>query len=428
MSQSVLDDALQRLTRIGEAAQIPQQTIKALSHPKATMKVNLEVRMDNGELAYFPAYRCQYNNLLGPTKGGIRYHPDVHEHEVQALALWMTLKCAAVNIPFGGGKGGIEVDPKSLSPFELERLSRAYVRSMADFIGPRNDIPAPDVYTNAMIMGWMMDEYEKITRTKAPDVITGKPIALGGSVGRDDATGRGAYLCIKELEQRDELVPEQTTVAVQGFGNGGYHVARLLSADGYKVVAVSDSQGAIYRKEGLNVESVYKQKQETKELKAVYCEGSVCENQDQESMSNEQLLQLDVDILIPAALDSVITADNADKVRAKYIVEIANGPVTSEADAILSDNNIIVVPDILANAGGVTVSYFEWVQNRSGHYWSLERVHDELKEVITTAFKKADELAQEHSIDFRDAVYRLALKRICAGVSAHGTPDYFNGG
>ncbi|TLX49539.1 glutamate dehydrogenase [Pseudoalteromonas ruthenica] len=427
MSSTTFDDAVARLKRIGDAIQCSQHVLNTLSHAQAMMHVNVEVRMDDGHVQYFPGYRCQHNNVLGPTKGGIRFHPEVDSEEVQALALWMTLKCAVVDIPFGGAKGGVSVDPKTLSPFELERLSRAYVRSMADFIGPERDIPAPDVYTNALIMGWMMDEYEKITRVKNPGVITGKPLALGGSIGRDDATGRGAYLCIKELEKRDNLDPKQTTVAVQGFGNGGYHVARLLANDGYKVVAVSDSKGAIYRQEGLNVDSVYQQKQEHKELKAVYCEGSVCESQDYDTLSNEELLHCDVDILIPAALGGVITADNAEQVKARYIVEIANGPVTSDADSILKQQGVIVIPDILANAGGVTVSYFEWVQNRCGYQWSRERVEQELEQVMRRAFARANEQVQRQELDFRDAVYAVALKRLSDGIEAHGTPDYFNG-
>ncbi|MCF2861800.1 Glu/Leu/Phe/Val dehydrogenase [Pseudoalteromonas sp. Cnat2-41] len=427
MSSTTFDDAVTRLKRIGDAIQCSQQVLNTLSHAQAMMHVNVEVRMDDGHVQYFPGYRCQHNNVLGPTKGGIRFHPEVDSEEVQALALWMTLKCAVVDIPFGGAKGGVSVDPKTLSPFELERLSRAYVRSMADFIGPERDIPAPDVYTNALIMGWMMDEYEKITRVKNPGVITGKPLALGGSIGRDDATGRGAYLCIKELEKRDNLDPQQTTVAVQGFGNGGYHVARLLANDGYKVVAVSDSKGAIYRQEGLNVDSVYQQKQEHKELKAVYCEGSVCESQDYDTLSNEELLHCDVDILIPAALGGVITAENAEQVKARYIVEIANGPVTSDADSILKQQGVIVIPDILANAGGVTVSYFEWVQNRCGYQWSRERVEQELEQVMRRAFARANEQVQRQELDFRDAVYAVALKRLSDGIEAHGTPDYFNG-
>lgn len=428
MSATVFDDAITRLARIGEQTGCSKHVVEALSHPNTMLNVNVEVRMDDGHTRYFPGYRCQHNNMLGPTKGGIRFHPDVGAQEVQALALWMTLKCAVVDIPFGGGKGGVTVDPKSLSPMELERLSRAYVRAMADFIGPERDIPAPDVYTNARIMGWMMDEYEKITRKKNPAVITGKPIALGGSLGRDDATGRGAYLCIKALAERDCLSPEETTVAVQGFGNGGYHVARLLVKDGFNVVAVSDSQGAIYRQSGLDIDSVYQQKQEHKELKAVYCDGSVCETLDHDTLSNDELLTLDVDILIPAALDSVITTDNAAQIQARYIVEIANGPVTSDADAILKDKGIVVIPDILANAGGVTVSYFEWVQNRTGYRWSKNKVREELSEVINTAFSRANERVQEQGLDFRDAVYAVALERLSQAIEAHGTVDYFNGG
>ncbi|MCO7226706.1 Glu/Leu/Phe/Val dehydrogenase [Pleionea sp. CnH1-48] len=426
MSTDVFSDALNRVKQIGESADVSPEIIEGLMHPKATMTASLPVRMDDGSTKHFTGYRCQYNNVLGPTKGGIRYHPDVSLEEVQALALWMTIKCAVVGLPYGGGKGGVIVDPKHLSPMELERLSRSYVRAMADFIGPQTDIPAPDVYTNARIMGWMADEYEAIKRVKAPGVITGKPVRLGGSLGRDDATGRGAYLCVLELAKKKGLNPAETTVAVQGFGNGGYHAVRLLQDAGYKVVAISDSQGGIYSDNGFDVNSIYQEKQRSRRVRAVYCEHSVCELVDHKSISNEELLELDVDILIPAALEGVITAKNAANIKAKYIVEVANGPIESDADPIIDEKGIVVIPDVLANAGGVTVSYFEWAQNRAGYAWTLEEVHQRLEHIMQKSFADVWELTESENRSMRDAAYTVAMRRIGQGIEAHGTRDYFN--
>ena len=421
----IFSDAVARLERLGDQAGVSPELIDALRSPKATLQASLPVRMDDGSTRYFGAYRCRYNDTLGPTKGGIRFHPGVTREEVQALALWMTVKTAVVGIPYGGAKGGVTVDPKALSPMELERLSRAYVRAMADFIGPDTDIPAPDVYTNARIMGWMMDEYETIHRVKAPAVITGKPVRLGGSLGRDEATGRGAYLCIRELARAREIDPVQTRVAIQGFGNAGYHVARLLRADGYRIVAVSDSKGAIYSDDGFDVESLYQHKQDTRELRGVYCEGSVCELVEHKKITNKELLELDVDMLIPAALEGVIGPHNAAQVRAPIIVEVANGPISGEVDAALLERGTLVVPDVLANAGGVTVSYFEWVQNRAGYYWTLEEVRERLEEIMTRAFGVVWDTAQRDGNGLRAAAYGAALRRLEEGALAHGTSEYF---
>lgn len=425
MSDNILDDALARVRRIGGNAGIDDEVISALMHPKATMSVSLPVRMDDGSIRYFSAYRCHYNTILGPSKGGVRYHWEVNLKEIQALALWMTIKCAVVNLPFGGGKGGITVDPKQLSLMEVERLSRTYVRAMADFIGPERDIPAPDVYTNARIMGWMMDEYEAIKRLKAPGVITGKPVSLGGSLGRDDATGRGAYICIKQLEKKHGWDPRDIKVAVQGFGNGGYHAVRLLQADGYRIVAISDSKGGIYTPDGFDVQSIYQQKQQTKEVKGVYCHHSVCELVDHDKITNAQLLELPVDILIPAALDGVIHQDNAHRIQARFIVEIANGPILGEVDDIIGQKGIVVVPDVLANAGGVTVSYFEWVQNRNGFAWELEEIHRRLSSTMIKSFDAAWKIAETEGCSLRDAVYMLAMHRLADAIEAHGTQKFF---
>lgn len=426
MNSNIFNDALIRLTQYGETAGASQEVIDSLMHPSSTLAVTLPVRLDNGVTKYFAGYRCRYNNTLGPTKGGIRFHPDVCLEEVQALALWMTIKCAVVNLPYGGAKGGIVVDPKQLSPMELERLSRAYVRAMGDFIGPRTDIPAPDVYTNARIMGWMMDEYEAIKRIKCPGVITGKPVRLGGSLGRDDATGRGAFLSILELAKKEQLDPQETTVAVQGFGNGGYHVARLLQDAGFNVVAISDSQGGIYSPNGFDIASIYEEKQRSRHVRAVYCDQSVCEVVDHDVISNEELLKLDVDILIPAALEGAITESNAAAIKANYIVEIANGPILSNADAAIEEKGIKVVPDVLANAGGVSVSYFEWVQNQQGLRWTLDDVHTRLQGIMTDAFSEVWAIAEGRGLSLRSAAYALAFRRIGEAVEAHGTRDYFS--
>ncbi len=425
MADNVFKDALIRVRDYGESADVSSEVIDSLMHANSVLKATLPVRMDDGSTRHFTGYRCRYNSTLGPTKGGIRFHPGVNMAEVQALALWMTIKCAVVGLPYGGGKGGVIVDPKALSPMELERLSRAYMRAMADVIGPHTDIPAPDVYTNARIMGWMMDEYEAIKRTKSPAVITGKPVRLGGSLGRDDATGRGAYLCIAELAKRHKFDPKKTTVAVQGFGNGGYHVARLLQEAGYRIVAISDSKGGIYSPDGFDVASIYEEKQRSRRVRAVYCEQSVCEIVEHDAISNDDLLRLNVDILIPAALEGVITEENAATIRAPYIVEVANGPVVSGADVILEKNGTVVVPDVLANAGGVTVSYFEWVQNLQGFKWTLEEVHSRLQAIMVAAFGEIFDLAGERKLSMRNAAYVLAIQRIGEAVEAHGTRDYF---
>ena len=430
MSQSLFSDASQRLDEALKYASISEDAIERLKLPKSSLKVSIPVRMDSGELRIFPGYRVRYDDTRGPTKGGIRYHQDVSSDEVQSLAFWMTFKCAVANLPFGGGKGGITVNPKELSPFELERLSRGYIDAVADFIGPDIDIPAPDVYTNQMIMGWMVDEYSIIKRQITPAVITGKPLTMGGSLGRDTATAMGAFFTIEATWPKLGLngSPADTTVAVQGFGNAGAIVAELLFNAGYKVVAVSDSKGGVYRREGLDIPSVRQFKDSTRTLKAVYCEDTVCSIVEHETITNEELLALDVDILAPAALENQITEANARDIKAKAVYELANGPTTPGADEILRQRDVVVFPDILVNAGGVTVSYFEWVQNRQGLYWTLEQVNQQLKQMMVEETERIWTIAQEQGISPRTAAYVHALNRIGDAVQAKGTKDYFTDG
>jgi len=421
----LFQDALRRLDAAGAHSAIDAEALERLRHPRLIVEVAIPVRMDDGSLRTFRGYRVRHSDVRGPGKGGIRYHPNVSLSEVKALALWMTCKTACVGIPFGGAKGGVVVDPKELSKLELERLSRGFVREIADFIGPETDVPAPDVYTNAMIMGWMMDEYSKVVRCRTPAVITGKPIANGGSLGRDDATGRGAFTCIAQLEKHRGWKPADVCVAVQGFGNAGQHVARLLFEAGYRVVAVSDSRGGIHCADGFDVPSLIRTKNAERSLRPVYCMGSVSEIVDADKITNEELLELDVDLLIPAALENQITAENAARVRAPVIVEVANGPVTSEADAVLNGRGALVVPDILANAGGVTVSYFEWVQNKAGYYWTEEEVHQRLHAIMSREFEAVYARAEKGGLDMRTAAYAHALDRLGAAIESQGTYAYF---
>lgn len=422
---NLFTDATQRLEQALKYLSLPEDAIQYLKFPRASLQVSIPVRMDNGSLQIFQGYRVRYDTTRGPAKGGVRYHPQVSLDEVQSLAFWMTFKCAALNLPFGGAKGGITLDPKLLSRMELERLSRGYIDAIADFIGPDIDILAPDVYTNPMIMGWMMDQYSIIQRQVGRGVVTGKPIAIGGSLGREAATGTGAFYVITALLPKFGRIPQDTTVAIQGFGNAGAVLADLLAKAGYKVVAVSDSQGGIYAKHGLDIPSIRQFKESSREIRAVYCKGTVCNLVEHEVISNQELLALEVDVLIPAALENQITAANAAQVKAKYIFEVANGPITAAADPILESQGIYVFPDILVNAGGVTVSYFEWVQNRSGLYWKLEEINQRLKEKMVAEAEQIWAIAHHQATSLRTAAYIHALNRISESIQAKGTRDYY---
>jgi glutamate dehydrogenase/leucine dehydrogenase len=394
----------QQLEEADKFIDIPDGIKKQLMQPQQILETTLPLRKDNGKTEVYKAFRIKFNDSRGPSKGGIRFHPQVSREEVKALAAWMNIKCSVVNIPYGGAKGGIIVDPQQLSDKELEQLSRKYIRSIYKLIGPDIDVPAPDVNTNSQIMAWMLDEYETIVGHHAKAVITAKPLSLGGSKGRTEATGKGGVDVLEMVAKEFNLKPEKTKIAVQGFGNVGYYFAMHAEKQGYKIVAVSDSKGAIYNPQGLNdVTAVKEHKNKT---------GSVVDYQNTKKISNEELLELDVDILVPAALENVITEKNADQLQAQYIIELANGPVTPEADEILKNKEIVTVPDVLANAGGVTVSYFEWVQNRQGSNWSKEKVLDELKTQIQNAFKDVWEISEENKTTLRQAAYILALKRI----------------
>jgi glutamate dehydrogenase len=396
----VFENAEKQLDKAKKHIKLAPETEETLKYPKESLAFSIPVRMDNGSLKVFQGFRVRYNDARGPTKGGIRYHPNVSFDEVKALAFWMTIKCAVIDIPYGGGKGGVIVDPHALSKAELEKLSRGWMRGAARMVGPYRDIPAPDVYTTPQIMAWMMDEYSTIVGEHSPAVITGKPISVGGSLGRGYATALGGYFATREAIKK---VSAGKKVAIQGFGNAGAHMARLLCEDGFKLVAVSDSKGGAHLDAGFDFNKL----EETKKK-----DGRVDAYPGSKKVSNEQLLELDVDILILAALENVVTKDNASKVKAKMVVELANGPVTPEADDLLHKNGVFLIPDVLANSGGVCVSYFEWVQNLYGHYWPEDEVNKKLEAKMVKEFNSTFELSKSKNIDMRTAAYVLALGRI----------------
>ena len=375
------------------------------------LAANFPVKMDDGTVKIFTGFRIQHNDSRGPTKGGIRYHPDVTLDETRALAAQMTLKAAVANIPYGGAKGGVICNPKLMSRTELERLTRRYTCEMSILIGPESDIPAPDVGTNPQIMAWIMDTYSMAKGYSVPAVVTGKPIEIGGSKGRFEATGRGCTITTQLAAKQRHMSLEGATVAVQGAGNVASSAAKLLAREGCRIIAVSDSRGGVYNPKGLNVESVLNHKKET---------GSVIGFKGTDTITNAELLALPCDFLVPAAMEDQITAGNAAQVKAKIIVEGANGPTTTEADKILHDNGIFVIPDILANTGGVIVSYFEWVQNIESFFWEEEEVNDKLERAITNAFAEVLEISQAEKTDMRTAAYMLAVKRVVSAMSIRG--------
>ncbi len=383
-----------------------------LKHPKRELSVNFPVRMDDGSYRVFNGYRVQYNMARGPTKGGIRYHPNVSLDEVRALAAWMTWKCAVVNLPYGGAKGGIICDPKHMSKGELERLTRRYASEISLIIGPEIDIPAPDVYTDSQTMAWIMDTYSMQQGYSVPGVVTGKPIALGGSEGRAEATGRGCAYVIREAAPHAGIRIKNGTVAVQGFGNAGSVTANLLHDEqGAQIVAVSDSKGGIYKADGMNPHAIEEHKKKT---------GSVVGFPGAKAISNEELLEIKTDVLVPAALENQITKKNADRIQAKIVAEAANGPTLPEADSVLFEKKVTVLPDILANAGGVTVSYFEWAQDIQRYFWELAEVNRRLERVMVDSYAQVHKIAESNHVHNRTAAYMLALQRVADAIRLRG--------
>ncbi len=397
-------NAMEQLKEVKELIGLDDNVYEQLKEPKRLTRVAIPVKMDNGQTKVFIGYRSQFNDARGPFKGGIRFHPGVSESEVKALSAWMTWKTATVNLPLGGGKGGVIVDPKQLSVGELERLSRGYIKALYNVLGPTVDVPAPDVYTTPQIMAWMLDEYESIVGHHAPGVITGKPLSLGGSAGRGESTALGGVFVLEEAIAKIGLT-KNASVAIQGLGNAGGTMAKLLAKAGFKVVAVSDSQGAIYKAEGLDVPAVLAHKAKGGKLSELG--GAI-----------DDALAVEADILIPAALENSITADNVGVIKAKMILELANGPITPEADKILAGKNILVVPDILANAGGVAVSYFEQVQNAYNYYWTETEVNDKLKQLMTDSFNQAWAKKEQYQTTMRLGTYALAVGRVAEAMKA----------
>jgi len=405
-------DSQKQLKEIADILKIKSEILQELEEPHRVIKFQIPVLMDNGQVKIFFGFRSQHNNALGPYKGGIRFHPSVSEDGIKTLSMLMTWKCALVGLPFGGGKGGVIVEPQKLSKGELERLSRGYVKGIFPWIGPNKDIPAPDVNTNSQIMAWMTDEYSKLKKKESPAAFTGKPLKLWGLNGRDEATGYGGVVILQKLQETAGFKPKETTLAIQGFGNVGSNFARFASQKGYKIIAISEQNGGIYVSGGLNLEQTLQCREEKGKIAGCYCVGSVCDANFGNQITNEQLLETKVDILVPAAVEGVITKKNASKIKAKYIIEMANSPVASEADAILRDKGIISVPDILSNAGGVIASYFEWLQSKQGIVWKKEKVLKELSVILEKSFKEVWDMSEKEKINLRKAAYLLAVDRV----------------
>jgi glutamate dehydrogenase/leucine dehydrogenase len=406
-----LDVALEQLKVTAEKINLDPNIHEMLKYPKRSLVVSIPIKLDNSELSVFMGCRVQHNGARGPFKGGIRYHPDVTLDEVTALAMWMTWKCAVVDVPYGGAKGGVSCNPKEMSKVELERLTRRYTSALLDIMGPLQDIPAPDVYTDAQVMAWIMDTYSQFKGHKVPECVTGKPIILGGSEGRAEATARGVLICGREAINSLGMKMKGSAVAVQGFGNVGWNAARIAYDMGCKIIAVSDSRGGICCKKSLNPYKVYEHKKKN---------GSVVTYKGCENITNEELLELECDILIPAALENQITETNAGNIKAKIVAEGANGPTTTEADRILYEKGVFSVPDILANAGGVTVSYYEWVQNLDREHWSLEEVNRKLENKMVKSFNDVYELAKKEKSGMRTAALMLGIGRVGEAIKTLG--------
>ncbi len=409
---SAFDIAQAQIDAVGKRLDLDPGLLEILKRPNRELTVNFPVKMDDGSIKVFTGFRVQYNQVLGPFKGGIRYHPDVTLEEVRALAAWMTWKCAVIGLPYGGAKGGVICNPKEMSPGELERLTRRFTSEISIIIGPQKDIPAPDVYTDAQVMAWVMDTYSMNEGYSVPGVVTGKPLVIGGSKGREEATSRGVMYTTREAARNLGIDLAKAEIAVQGYGNVGYNAARLFRQEhGSKIIAMSDSRGGVYNPNGLDPEEVMLHKAKT---------GSVIGFPETDHVSNEELLEIDCDVLVPAALEGAITASNARQVKAKVVAEGANGPTTPEADKILFKKGITLIPDILCNAGGVTVSYFEWVQSLQHFFWSFEEVKKRLENVMVKAFDEVWEMAQKEKVDMRVAAYMVAMKKVVDAYKIRG--------
>lgn len=394
-TQIVIQEALARLGYAPEMYEL-------LKEPLRLLTVRIPIKMDDGKVKIFTGYRAQHNDAVGPTKGGIRFHPDVTEDEVKALSIWMSLKCGIVDLPFGGGKGGIICDPREMSLTELEKLSRGYVRAISQIVGPNKDIPAPDVMTNSQIMAWMMDEYSRIREFDSPGFITGKPIVLGGSRGRETATAKGVTIMIYQALKKRDIDIRKARIIIQGFGNAGSYLAKFMHEAGANVVGISDVYGALYDPAGLDVENLLDRRDSFGTVTKLF----------KTTLSNKELLEQECDILVPAAIENQITRENADRIKAGIIVEAANGPTTLEATKILTDRGVLIVPDVLASAGGVVVSYFEWVQNNQGYYWTEDEVHVKLEEMMENAFENVYNVAKSRNIDMRLAAYMVGSRKM----------------
>lgn len=416
MKNNPLDNAKQQLLDVAKILELDEKTIDRLSRIANLVAGEISIKLDNGKIQRFKAYRSQHNNACGPYKGGIRFHEGVTVEEVQALSMWMTWKTAVVGIPYGGAKGGVAVDPKTLSKAELQRLSRAYIKFISPAIGAAKDIPAPDVNTNAEIMGWMLDEYENVVGHKEPGVLTGKPIELGGSKGRTEATGLGGSYVLDSFVKKIKKQKKNISIAVQGFGNVGSYFAKFAYENGYKIVAVSDSKNTLYNEKGLNIAKVFDYKAENDAFKG-FSGGKL--------LPSEAVLSLNVDILVPAALENAIREDNVSKINARHILELANGPITPKAEEVLTAKKTLIVPDVLANAGGVAVSYFEWVQNLQNYYWEKKEVYEKLKKLmdvafasVWTEFEKLSKISRKTTL--RQAAYSLAVQRVVKAMKLRG--------